>query len=445
MIKIDTKADIDRLGNLIREEKGFIKEETLVGLQNFRTSHKETISLIFNFLCSISNKIHPQTIVTYRIKRFESIISKLYRYPEMRFSRMWDIGGCRCITRNNNDVYKFKDFIVNSSEFEIIKEKDYITEPQNDGYKSLHLFVKKKGGDKIIEVQLRNQIDHNWATLVEISDLLYGSNLKELGIKIEETKFKDLFKFHLLLSEIGKTTNNEKKEIARIIKKYEYFERLSAVFSRNYVKVRKQWFQIESRNHKYFLIESSKSEVPKIISFDSSINAEEHYFNVYRNNRDAYIVLTHLHRPNYNQISIAYSNYILTFHSFLIECLQMVESLILEALEKGKYYEYYKAFNLYSNLVFHHIMNLNSEIIEFNEFSKNITRKKNNDRKKEREWIEDIKIQIINNRDRAIKLNKKLNKSIPRDSFKRFIFIAISKYLNKRLNYRIKKVLNNKY
>lgn len=441
MIRNFTKGEIDRLGNTIREENSQIKDNTLIELQNYRTSHKETISAIFNFLCSISNKIHPQTIVTYRIKRIESIIGKLNRYPDMRFSRMWDIGGCRCITRNNNDIYKIRKIIIETSDFEIVKEKNYIDEPQNDGYKSLHLFIKQKGCDKVIEVQLRNQKDHNWATLVEITDLLYDSKLKEFGDINAIVEYKDLFRFHHLLSDIDTIGINEKKEISEILKKYKYFERLSVVFSRNYIKVRKQWFEIESRNnHKYFLIETTKDDVPKITSFDSSTKAEEHYFNVYKSNQNANIVLTHLQRPNYNQISIAYSNYILTFHSFLNECLLIIENLITEALERKKFYVYYKTLNLYSNLVFYHIKNLNTEIREFRIFYEQTKNKKSKDRKKEREWVDDIKTQLIQSKDRSDKLGKKLRRYIPRDFFNRIIFILITRFINNVYMNKIKNI-----
>ena len=117
-----TKGAIDRLGDKIREESVAISDITLSELQNYRISHKETLSQVFNSLCKLSRKIHASSIVTFRIKRFESIIGKLERYQDMRFSRMWDIAGCRCIVRNNNDVYKFKKLIEEDIDLEIVKE-----------------------------------------------------------------------------------------------------------------------------------------------------------------------------------------------------------------------------------------------------------------------------------------------------------------------------------
>lgn len=440
MTKPISKADIDRLGDKIRLEKNAVSEETLNDLQNYRTSHREILSQSFTFLCDISRKIHPSTIVTYRIKRFESIIGKLNRYPDMRFSRMWDIGGCRCITRNNYDVYKIKGIILNDADFEIVKEYDYIKQPQKDGYKSLHLFIKRKANDKIIELQLRNQVDHNWATLVEITDLLFDSKLKEFG------ENKDLLKFHLLLSNINNLTIQEKKQIAIIIKQYNYFEKLSEVFSRNYIRVRKQWFDIESQpSHKFFLIETTKDDVPKISSYKSAIEAEDQYFNVYKSNQNANIVLTHLLTPNYNQISIAYSNYILTFHTFLNECYSILESLVFEALEKGNYIDYIKMYHLYNSLVFNHIRNLLSEIKGVRTYSgepKNIKNrsKKSTYKKNEKDWISDINKQIYQFGERGNRLRKKFRISLQSNFFKRIIILRISKFIENSYKNKMKKL-----
>lgn len=432
-----TKGDIDRLGLSIRNERDVISDETLLKLQEYRTSHKEILSLIFNFLCKNSNKIHPQTIVTYRIKRIESIIGKLYRYPDMRFSRMWDIGGCRCITRNNQDVYKIKNLIAQNPDFEIVKEYDYIKEPQKDGYKSLHLFVKQNLCDKVIEVQIRNKKDHDWATLVEITDLLYDSKLKELGDDPSNYSFKELFHFHFLLSK-DSIDLEEKRVIASIIKKYNYFEKLSEVFARNIFKVRKQWLCIENKQSlKYFLIETTKDEVPKITSFDNSSNAERQYFEVYKSNNNANIVLIHLQNPNYNQICIAYSNYILTFHSFLLDCLILIENLIIEAIENKKLFTYYKTYNLYSDLNFYFFRNLTAEITELIKFSEQANGK---NKKKENEWIDDIKKQLSIMKDRGDKLRKKLKRNEPDNVFYQIVIYLITRSINTKYKNKIKNV-----
>ena len=83
-----SKGQVDRIGDRIRNEVGNVSDEALLGLQEYRTSHKEALSQVFTVLCNLNKKISGDTLVTYRIKRIESIISKLKLYREMKLSRM---------------------------------------------------------------------------------------------------------------------------------------------------------------------------------------------------------------------------------------------------------------------------------------------------------------------------------------------------------------------
>ncbi len=357
----------------------------------------------------------------------------------MRFSRMWDIAGCRCILRNNSDVYKLRKFIEDENKLQIIKEYNYIESPQSDGYKSLHLFVKHGCSDTIVEVQLRCLIDHNWATLVEITDLLFDSKLKEFG------ENKDLLRFHFLLSNLNILDVKNKYEIAKIIKKYNYFEKLSEVFSRNYLKVRKQWFEVANQNtHKYFLIETTKEDIPKIESFFSFQEAENNYFNVYKTRQNANIVLTHLQTPSYNQISIAYSNYVLTFHNFLSDSLEILESLIVESLENKRYYTFFLNFNLYNGLLFSHIKNMMTEIKEINDYSEQRKTKKKLNKKNEREWVRDIEKQVNQSQERGRKLQVAVKKGMPQDFFGKLVIKQIIKRISKNYRKKINKIITNR-
>ena len=51
-----------------------------------------------------------------------------------------------------------------------------MAEQKDSGYRSIHIYVKDHQTQKPIEIQIRNKEQHNWATLVEIVDLLYGTN-----------------------------------------------------------------------------------------------------------------------------------------------------------------------------------------------------------------------------------------------------------------------------
>lgn len=208
-----TQGDIKRLGNSVRKQKGKVNYNTLEKLQEYRLSHKKSLAEVFNILCSKSKTVRNNSIVTCRIKRFESIITKLDRFPKMQFSRMWDIAGCRCILKTKNDVYKLRKILFSS--LNVRKEYDYIKEPRDSGYRAIHLYIDSKFG-KVVEIQLRTQMNHNWATLVEITDLLFDSELKEYG------KNPDLYRFHQLLSNSFDLDLRDKFEIFDIESKFSF-------------------------------------------------------------------------------------------------------------------------------------------------------------------------------------------------------------------------------
>ena len=433
-----SKREIDKLGDNIRNEQNNLSDYNLNLLQAYRISHKEALSNAFSMLCRITRKQSPSAIVTYRVKRFESIISKLQRIPEMRFSRMGDIGGCRCILNYNADVYKIRDLISKEEQFEIIKETDYIKCPQEGGYKSLHLYLKDNISGKTIEVQLRNQIDHNWSTLVEITDVLLELKIKELGNN------KDLFRLHFLLSRINELNIKEKNEIVKIVNKYKYYEKLSEVFARNYIKVRRQWFEIESQSkRKYFLIETTKDDAPKISSFTNSLEAEDAYFNVYKTSQNANIVLTHLQSPSYNQISISYSNYILTFHDFLTEYFDILESLIIDSLSNRKYLEYYKHLTVYYNLTSDHVKNLVNEMLEIENYKSYGDYNRKRDKKKEHEWRIDINRQVTLRKQRTKGMRSKYQKSLPTTILGKLIVNNITKIIERKYRKKMRRLLES--
>jgi putative GTP pyrophosphokinase len=428
-----TKGEIDRLGDRIRTSNKEIDDLTLENLQEYRVSHKETLSQIFNSLCSLAHRVNKVSIITYRLKRFESIISKLNRYPDMKFSRMWDVAGCRCIFSNNDHVYRFKKLIEEHSTLIIKKEYDYINDPQETGYKSLHLFLTIPNSPVTIEVQIRNQIDHNWATLVEITDLLFDAQLKEYS------KDKKLLEFHFLLSKRDNLELNERRIIADAIRSYKYFKKLSEVFTKNYLQVRKRWVEIESQGGQYYLIETRKDEVPKIFAFKNAIDAENGYFNTYKSTRNANIVLTHLPVPNYNHISTAYSNYLLTFHSFLIDCFDILGSLLEESLKNRKYLAFIKYFLLYNEITLDHNRNLLSEIDQIERLNENKgTSKRSKLRKSEKEWIRDLnrQVDLVNNKHRRIR-------KLLEDNSGQFVFSMISNYIRRRYTKRLRALLEN--
>jgi ppGpp synthetase/RelA/SpoT-type nucleotidyltranferase len=169
-----SNTKINKIGENIASRGGVIKPDELELLQMFRTSFSKPLVDVFNVMREIADNVHEASIIAFRLKRIDTIINKLSREDGMDLSRMGDIGGIRCIFYNEAEVYKAKELIEKTFELGG-RTRDYINEIKRDiGYKSVHVYVKDPISQKRIEIQLRTIDHHNWATLVEITDLLFN-------------------------------------------------------------------------------------------------------------------------------------------------------------------------------------------------------------------------------------------------------------------------------
>lgn len=145
-------------------------------LDSWRHQHEEQAQIFFKKLVGIINK-YPGSMVTYRLKRKESILKKLYRSNgNFELGAMDDIAGCRVIVNSVSEVYKVYNEILNlkrAKEIDIKKTKDYIKNPEKSGYRSLHIIVKQTLTQENIdrqyriELQIRTKLQHYWSTAVE--------------------------------------------------------------------------------------------------------------------------------------------------------------------------------------------------------------------------------------------------------------------------------------
>ena len=143
-------------------------------VNNWRSSHAYPLTIMRIYLGRKSKSIDRYSIVSQRIKRLSSIEYKLDRLNWLMLSRMQDIGGCRSVVSNVNQVETLVDTYHGSRiKHKLVKEDDYIASPRPSGYRSYHLiysyFSDKKqthNGLKV-EIQLRSRLQHAWATAVE--------------------------------------------------------------------------------------------------------------------------------------------------------------------------------------------------------------------------------------------------------------------------------------
>jgi|TARA_B110000240_G_C13465379_1_gene438522 ppGpp synthetase/RelA/SpoT-type nucleotidyltranferase len=339
-----TKGDIKRLGERIVTSNGEVNADDLSLLQEFRTSFSQPLSDTFNKIITIKNNVRQSAIVAFRLKRISTIINKAIREPSMNLNRMGDIAGIRLILENDREVYQALELIQKQFE-QSGRIRDYIKEPKKIGYRGVHIYIKDSIYDKLIEIQIRTSSHHNWSTLVEITDILHKTRLKELGYD-SNPKFAQ---FHALMSSNKELTDNEADLVYEILNEYNFITDLSKLFRKNNKAVRVQWEQL-SKKSKYFLIEASKTEVPNLKAFRNYEDAEKEYFKAYKENENTEIVLTAISKPSFQQICIAYANYILSYHTFVKDIEPIIKTLAIRALEEKKLPVFKKIFKTYEEL-----------------------------------------------------------------------------------------------
>jgi len=180
------KAQLDRAGVALTSSNISSDEyEAALSLVNdWRSLHKKPLNTFQIGLKKKAAEIDARYIPAQRLKKMKSIKEKLLRFSDMKLSRMQDIGGCRIVLSNVGQVYDLRDAYCKSRiKHTLTNEKDYIAQPKEDGYRSLHLVFRyasktpELNGLKV-EVQLRTRLQHIWATAVETASLLSDTPLK---------------------------------------------------------------------------------------------------------------------------------------------------------------------------------------------------------------------------------------------------------------------------
>lgn len=105
-----------------------------------------------------------QTEVSQRLKRTPTIIAKLRRGPHMELGRMADIGGCRAVLQDLDELARVRERYERIPN-RVVRTKDYIEKPKPDGYRAVHIYVRYDA--RLVEVRLRTRVQHEWAYTVE--------------------------------------------------------------------------------------------------------------------------------------------------------------------------------------------------------------------------------------------------------------------------------------
>ena len=119
------------------------------------------------------NPIHH---IDCRLKSPASIAEKLRRRGlpetlEAAEEHLTDIAGVRVICNYLEDIYRIAELLCRQNDVELVRRRDYIQEPKESGYRSLHLvlripvFLSSHTELVPVEVQIRTIAMDFWATL----------------------------------------------------------------------------------------------------------------------------------------------------------------------------------------------------------------------------------------------------------------------------------------
>jgi ppGpp synthetase/RelA/SpoT-type nucleotidyltranferase len=161
--------------------------ENLEIVNNWRSAHAYPLLVMRVTLGRYAKKIDQDALVAQRIKRLVSINAKLDREKRMKLSQMQDIGGCRAVVSSIDNLRHLRQLYKESDiKHELASFDDYVDKPRSSGYRGYHLVykyrsdkaAKKVYNDLKIELQLRSQYQHAWATAVETVGTFIGQALK---------------------------------------------------------------------------------------------------------------------------------------------------------------------------------------------------------------------------------------------------------------------------
>ncbi len=185
-----TRNNLNKIGTYLYADgvDAFKRSEAIKVVSDWRMTHLlplrefvETVTEYFN-----SHSIH-YAFYSQRVKRMTSIIEKL-RLNEstgMRLGGLQDIGGARFVFNTLDDLKVCRESLgaFAPEHFTLEKINDYIAEPKDSGYRSIH-YVYKYHSENVdydglrIELQIRTRLEHSWAMAVETASLISRTSLK---------------------------------------------------------------------------------------------------------------------------------------------------------------------------------------------------------------------------------------------------------------------------
>ena len=150
--------------------------DTLMAYYRCAIMEVETKFKVLNEQFSLEYDRNPIESVKSRLKSLDGIVKKVRRKNipltmEAIEENINDIAGIRVVCSFPEDIYLLAKCLLQQDDIRLIEKKDYIKNPKENGYRSLHLivavpiFLQNEKREMKVEVQLRTIAMDFWASL----------------------------------------------------------------------------------------------------------------------------------------------------------------------------------------------------------------------------------------------------------------------------------------
>ncbi|MDY6206006.1 MAG: RelA/SpoT domain-containing protein [Prevotella sp.] len=327
------RHQIDKAGEIIlsssKEEE---VKEAMDKVNDWRTLHLTALDAFQKSIIPLleKNKIKP-VFISRRLKRLTSILYKLDINPQMKLGGMQDIGGLRIVLPDVDSLAIMQEVLKSNipENFSFIKCMNYVNNPKESGYRSIHFIYKFMASNKDvdgmkIELQIRTKLQHNWAMAVETAGLITNTQLKSSQganewlnfFKIVSSLFAIKEKLPILLEHQNNNYNMENlmKILYNINKKHNYNDTLKALRVST-VEAKKNNFS----NGYYILHINFETKKMLIYSFskDKENTAMQRYSTLEKSAVDKTNAVVLVSVPKMKELQEAYPSYFLDTSDFL--------------------------------------------------------------------------------------------------------------------------------
>lgn len=166
--------------------------ETLMSYYKCAIMEVETKFKVLDEQYALRYDRNPIESIKSRVKSMESLLQKIRKKKipltlEAIEENIWDVAGVRVICSFQDDIYLLAECLLKQDDVRLIEIKDYIKEPKENGYRSLHLivevpiFLQDEKKNMKVEIQLRTIAMDFWASLEH--KLRYKKNLSKEQIE----------------------------------------------------------------------------------------------------------------------------------------------------------------------------------------------------------------------------------------------------------------------